>query len=121
MREPIILAVKLSSGSFLSCRLLHPDRYILPSLNRCYRTMAEAIFLIQLGDLHYLKDNQASALHRDWGEDWLNHQPRISPSFNHLSGLARSLKIKTLLCHQNQQWLKVDLNAVNPVDKLNVS
>ncbi|WP_152558723.1 hypothetical protein [Endozoicomonas numazuensis] len=116
MRDPILLAVELSSGSFLSCRLLHPDRHTLPSLKRWYRTMPEAIFLIQLGDLHYLKERQTSALYRDWGDSWQDHQPRINTSFNHLKALARTLKIKTLLCHQSQLWIELNLKSVNQVD-----
>ncbi|WOG28738.1 hypothetical protein [Endozoicomonas sp. 8E] len=116
MRVPILLAVELSSGSFLSCRLLHPDRHTLPSLKRWYQTLPEAIFLIQLGDLQYLKGKQASALHRDWGENWTDHQPRISPSLNHLEALARSTKINTMLCNRNQQWFELSLKSVNQVD-----
>ena len=100
MNNPILLAVELSNGSFLSCRLLHPDRHTRTHLNRWYVKMHEAIFLIQLGDLHYIHGKQASALHRDWGEDWIEHQPRISPSMNHLKALSRSLKINTLYINQ---------------------
>ena len=104
MNPPILLAVELSNGSFLSCRLLHPDRHTRAHLDRWYRAMHEAIFLIQLGDLHYLQGKGASALHRDWSEDWIDHQPRISPTINHLKALSRSLKISNVLINASGKW-----------------
>lgn len=105
MREPILLAVELSNGHFLSCRLLHPDRHTRGHLDRWYQAMHEAVFLIQLGDLHYLQGKRASALYRDWGEDWIDHQPRLSPSKQHLKSIARSLKITTIYVNQQQTWV----------------
>lgn len=105
MHHPILLAVELSNGHFLSCRLLHPDRHTQTHLDRWYGTMHEAIFLIQLGDLHYIQGKQASALHRDWGESWLDHQPRISSSLNHLKALSRSQKISSFHVNRNDEWV----------------
>ena len=104
MREPILLAVELSNGHFMSCRLLHPDRHTLPALNRWYREMMEAIFLIELGNLHAINRTQAVAMHRDWGEPWPDHQPRFSPNIKHLKALARNLKARDILLNQNNQW-----------------
>ena len=94
MRDPILLAVELSNGHCMSCRLLRPDRHTLPTLNRWYREMIKAIFLIELGNLHAINCTRAVAMHRDWGEPWTDHQPRFSPTLNHLKALARSLKIR---------------------------
>ncbi|OED43255.1 hypothetical protein ACH42_10560 [Endozoicomonas sp. (ex Bugula neritina AB1)] len=105
MNAPVLLAVELSSRSFLYCRLLHPDRHTLPSLNRWYSKLYEAIFLIQLGDLHYLQGKKVSALNRDWGEPWVDVQPRLSPSRKHLKSIARSLKITTIYVNQQQTWV----------------
>ncbi|MET4695019.1 hypothetical protein [Endozoicomonas lisbonensis] len=105
MNPPVLLAMELTSRPFLYCRLLHPDRHTLSHLNYWYAETYEAIFLIQLSDLHYLQGKKASALGRDWGEPWVDVQPRLSPSKYHLKSVARSLKITTLYVNQQQQWL----------------
>ncbi len=110
MNNPVLLAVALSNGHFLSCRLLYPDRHTFPHLNRWYLQMHEAIFLIQLGDLHCIQHKQASALHRDWDEPWLDHQPRFSPSWNHLKGLARSRKIEKIMVNKDGKWTEYPSN-----------
>lgn len=102
--KPILLAVELSNGHFMSCRLLHPDQNTLDFLNRWYREMYEAIFLIELGNLHSIHRARTMAMHRDWGEFWTDHQPRFSRSWNHLKALAHSLKAETLLVHTAGEW-----------------
>ncbi|MFK0573914.1 hypothetical protein [Endozoicomonas sp.] len=104
MNPPVLLAVELSNGHFMSCRLLHPDRNTLTYLNRWYREMVEAIFLIQPGNLHSIQKARTIAMHRDWGEFWSDHQPRFSPSWNHLKAVARSLKVETLFVHKARKW-----------------
>ncbi|MCW7551765.1 hypothetical protein NX722_03740 [Endozoicomonas gorgoniicola] len=106
--NPILLAAELTSGSFLSCLLLHPDRQTLPHLTRWYSNLHEAIFLIQLGDLHYLKGKRACALHRDWEEHWVDVQPRLSSSKRHLTSIARSLKIQSILLHDADGWKPIN-------------
>ncbi len=104
MRPPVLLAVELSNGHFMSCRLLYPDRNTLSYLNRWYREMVEAIFLIELGNLHSIQRARIMAMHRDWGELWTDHQPRFSRSWNHLNALARSLKAEALFVHNVGEW-----------------
>lgn len=104
MNHPILMAVELSNGHFMSCRLLHPDRHTLPSLNRWHQHLLHVIKLVELGDLHYLRGPQAFARHRNWGDPWIDHQPRFSPSWNPLKALARSLKVETLFIHTDGQW-----------------
>ena len=104
MRPPVLLAVELSNGHFMSCRLLYPDRNTLSYLNRWYREMVEAILLIELGNLHSIQRAKTMAMHRDWGELWTDHQPRFSRSWNHLKALARCLKVETLLVHSAGSW-----------------
>ena len=104
MNQPILLAVELTNGHFMSCRLFYPDRFTHSLLQHWHRNMFVAIQLIQLGDLHYIKGPQAIARHRDFGDDWLDHQPRFSPSWHHLKALARSLKIDTLYIQQSGEW-----------------
>ena len=104
MRPPVLLAVELSNGHFMSCRVLYPDRNTLSYLNRWYRDMVEAILLIELGNLHSIQRAKIMAMHRDWGEFWTDHQPRFSPSKKHLRALARSLKVSTTLINANGRW-----------------
>ncbi|WP_139117640.1 hypothetical protein [Endozoicomonas atrinae] len=104
MNHPILLAVELSNGHFMSCWLLHPDRNTLNYLNRWYPEMYDAIFLIELGNLHSIQRARTMAMHRDWGEFWTDHQPRFSPSKKHLRALTRSLKVSTALINANGRW-----------------
>ncbi|WP_139117763.1 hypothetical protein [Endozoicomonas atrinae] len=108
MRPPALLAVELSNGHFMSCRLLYPDRNTLSYLNRWYRDMVEAILLIELGNLHSIQRARTTAMHRDWGELWTDHQPRFSHSWNHLKALARSLKVETLMTHKAGEWREIN-------------
>ncbi len=104
MNPPVLLAVELSNGHFMSCRLLHPDSNTLDYLNRWYREMYEAIFLIRLGNLHSIQRARIMAMHRDWGEFWTDHQPLLPPSKKHSRALARSLKVSTVLINANGRW-----------------
>ncbi len=112
MNQPVLLAVELSNGHFMYCRLLHPDRNTLEYLNRWYGKMYEAICLIELGNLHSIQRARTMAMHRDWAEFWTDHQPRFSRSWNHLKALARSLKVETLLVHTTGKW-----EACRPFDR----
>ena len=105
MNDPVILAVQLSSASFLYCRLLHPDRRTLDQLNRWHYKMYAAIGVVQQGDLLCLNRTRVVALHHHWGESWVDVQPRLSPSMKHLKSVARSLKITTIFINQNGRWV----------------
>ncbi|WP_263080079.1 hypothetical protein [Endozoicomonas sp. Mp262] len=104
MHNPILLAVKLSNRHFMTCKLLHPDQHTLSHLNRWHSPLHKAIFLVELGNLHCIKGAQVSAMHRDWREHRMNHQVNFARTHQELCCLAKSAKITTLYCYDNNHW-----------------
>ncbi|WP_263080142.1 hypothetical protein [Endozoicomonas sp. Mp262] len=104
MHNPILLAVKLSSRHFMTCKLFHPDQHTLSHLNRWHSPLHKAIFLVELGNLHSVAGPKATAMHRDWGENRMDHQVKFARSQRELLSLARSAKISTLYCFDNNCW-----------------
>ena len=109
MNDPILLAVKLSNRHFMTCKLFHPDQYTLNHLNRWHSPLHKAIFLVELGNLHSVAGPQASAMYRDWGEHRMNHQIKFARTHQELLSLARSVKVTTLYCFDNDYWVAQQL------------
>ncbi|WP_263322580.1 hypothetical protein [Endozoicomonas sp. Mp262] len=104
MHNPILLAVKLSNRHFMTCKLFHPDQYTLSYLNRWHTPLHKAIFLVELGNLHSVVGPKASAMYRDLGEHRMDHQVKFARTHQELRSLARSSKITTLYCYENNHW-----------------
>ena len=55
--------------------------------------------LLQKGNLDYIAGRGVVALHRDWEEPWLEHQPRFYRSPSAMIRQAEELKIVRLFWH----------------------